>query len=316
MKVMITGANGFIGSAVLRRLMADKTLKIVATARRTLPPLESNASFIFVPTLNASTRWREPLEGVDVVVHTAARVHIIKELAHDPLTAYRAINVEGTLNLARQAAAAGVKRFIHISSIKVNGESTAPGHPFTAESPPAARDPYGISKMEADQGLQKISQETGMECVIIRPPLVYGPSVKANFLTLMVLVHRGFPLPLGAIHNKRSLVSLDNLVDLVNTCLTHPAAAGQIFLVCDGEDLSTTELLKRLGLAIGTSTRLIPIPSWLLRLGATFIRRPDIAQRLCNSLQVDMSKTQERLNWSPIIDVDEGFRRATEVLRQ
>ena len=234
------------------------------------------------------------------------------DTAANLVAAFRVVNVEGTLNLARQAAGAGVRRFVYISSIKVNGEATRRGHPFTAEDAPAPLDAYGISKMEAEQGLRNLATQTGMEVVIIRPPLVYGPRVKANFQSMMRWLARGVPLPLGAIHNRRSLVALDNLVNLIVICLAHSAAANQTFLVSDGEDLSTTQLLRRMGQALGKPARLIPIPSTFLKLSAVLLGKPAIAQRLCASLQVDISKTRQLLGWHPPFSVDEGLKKAAE----
>jgi nucleoside-diphosphate-sugar epimerase len=214
--------------------------------------------------------------------------------------------------LAEAAAAAGVRRFIFISSIKVNGEATLPGAPYTAEAQPAPADPYGISKLEAEQGLRALAADTGLEVVIIRPPLVYGPGVKANFLSMMRWLHKGVPLPFGAIHNRRSLVALDNLVDLLVTCIDHPGAANQTFLVSDGEDLSTSELLRRMGFALGRPARLLPIPSRLLDVAAAMLGKTALAQRLCGSLQVDIGKTRELLNWSPPVGVDEALRKTAE----
>ena len=217
--------------------------------------------------------------------------------------------MQGTLNLARQAAAAGVRRFVFVSSIKVNGEVTQLGRPFTADDAPAPLDAYGVSKMEAEEGLRAIASQTGMEVVIVRPALVYGPGVKANFAAMMRWLRRGVPLPLGAIHNQRSLVALDNLVDLIVTCLTHPAAANQTFLVSDGEDVSTTELLRRMGQALSRPARLIPVPVSWLKLAAAMVVKPDVAQRLCASLQVDIEKTRRLLGWTPPLSLDEGLRR-------
>jgi nucleoside-diphosphate-sugar epimerase len=234
----------------------------------------------------------------------------MKDVASDPLAEFREINVAGTLNLARQAALHGVKRFIYISSIKVNGEQTAAGHPFTPSDTPNPSGPYGISKFEAEDGLRQIAEQTGMEAVIIRPVLVYGPGVKGNFLSMMRWLRNGIPLPLGAIHNARSLVALDNLIDLIVSCLRHPAAANQTFLVSDGEDLSTTELLKRTAAAMGINVRLIPVPAPIIQAGITLLGNRDIARRLCGSLQVDIGKTRELLNWTPPVAIDEGLRRA------
>jgi nucleoside-diphosphate-sugar epimerase len=260
--------------------------------------------------LNAYTDWAEALANEQVVIHTAARAHIMKDEVPDPLAEYRKVNLEGTLNLARQAAQAGVKRFIFISSIKVNGEQTPLGKPFTPEDTPAPEDPYGISKYEAEQGLQQLAQETGMEVVIIRPPLVYGPGVKGNFASMVRLVEKGIPLPLGAIHNKRSLVALDNLVDLIITCIDHPAAANQVFLAGDGEDLSTTELLRGVANAMGKPARLIPVPAGVLMLGATVLGKKAMAQRLLGSLQVDISKAREVLGWEPVVSVETALETA------
>jgi len=257
-----------------------------------------------------TTDFSEALAGITTVVHLAARAHIMRDTAADPLTAFRAVNVEGTLNLARQAVESGVKRFVFVSSIKVNGEATKLGMPFSADDMPAPLDPYGVSKMEAEQGLRQIAAETGMEVVIIRPPLVYGPGVKANFAALMRAVQRGWPLPLGAVHNQRSLVALDNLVDFIVTCLSHPQAANQTFLVSDGHDLSTTELVRGLARAAGVPARLLPVPVWALQAGASLLGKGDVVQRLCGNLQVDISKASNLLGWVPPVSVDEGLRRA------
>ncbi|GHD53890.1 hypothetical protein GCM10008110_27940 [Marinobacter persicus] len=244
-----------------------------------------------------------------VVAHTAARAHIMKDEVPDPLAEYRKVNVEGTLNLARQAAEAGVSRFIYISSIKVNGEQTPLGKPYTAEDVPAPEDPYGVSKLEAETGLHKIASETGMEVVIIRPPLVYGPGVKGNFASMIKLVEKGLPLPLGSIHNKRSLVALDNLVDLIITCIDHPAAANQVFLAGDGQDVSTTELLRGVGRAMGKPARLVPVPAGMLMFGAGLLGKKAVAHRLLGSLEVDISKARNLLGWEPPLSVEEGLRR-------
>ncbi len=234
----------------------------------------------------------------------------MREQNADPLTAFRTINAAATANLARQAARAGVRRFVYLSSVKVNGEETPPGHAFTERDPPMPLDPYGISKHEAEIALDEVSRESGMEFVVIRPPLVYGPAVKGNFRSMMHWLCRGVPLPLGAIHNRRSLVALDNLVDLIVTCLRHPAAGNQIFLVSDGEDMSTTQLLRRLARALDRPARLISVPMPFLRLGLALVNKGDIAQRLCGSLQIDISQTHKTLNWSPPVGVEEGLRRA------
>ncbi|HWU34474.1 MAG TPA: SDR family oxidoreductase, partial [Methylovorus sp.] len=311
MKILVTGVNGFVSKAICARFI-NEGLAVRGSLRS-----ESQQSAIidifYTGELTPYTNWAEGLQGIDVVIHLAARVHVMSDTSADPLQAFRRVNVDATLNLARQAAAMGVKRFIFLSSIKVNGEATLPGQAFYADDRPAPGDAYGISKYEAEQALLSLAKETGMEVVIIRPPLVYGPGVKANFASMMRWLERGIPLPLAAItHNRRSLVSLDNLVDLIVTCLDHPAAANQIFLVRDGEDMSTVELLKRMGMAQGTPARLFYLPLPLLKWGAILLNKPGIYQRLCGSLQVDITKTQELLGWRPPISVDEGLRRAAQ----
>jgi nucleoside-diphosphate-sugar epimerase len=291
-------------------------MEAVATVRRLDALTELGASVVAVGDLSAQTDWSSALVGVDAVVHAAARVHVINDKCLDPLAEFCRVNVEGTAALARQAEAAGVKRFVFLSSIKVNGEFTEQGQPFTADDLPAPIDPYGMSKLEAEQGLREIEAQTGMEVVIVRPPLVYGPGVKANFALMMSWLERGIPLPLGAIHNARSVVALDNLVDLLVTCLKHPAAAGQTFLVSDGEDISTTELLRRTAEAMGRKAVLWPVPTFILEWGATLVGKRAVAQRLCGSLQVDINKTRQLLGWTPRVSVDDGLRRATEVLIQ
>ncbi|CRM19961.1 UDP-glucose 4-epimerase [Pseudomonas sp. 25 E 4] len=240
----------------------------------------------------------------------------MSDASSDPLTEYRKVNVVGTLKLAEQAAQAGVKRFVFISSIKVNGEGTRPGQPYTADDVPSPCDPYGVSKMEAEQQLRLLAQSTGMEVVIIRPVLVYGPRVKANFRSMMSWLNKGVVLPLGAIGNQRSLVALDNLVDLIVTCMTHPAAAGQTFLVSDGEDLSTTQLLRRMGAALGKPARLLPVPAMLLEWGAALIGRKSIGQRLCGSLQVDITKARDLLGWVPPTSVSEALKKTAASFKE
>ena len=253
-----------------------------------------------------------PAEQIDAVVHCAARVHVMDDTAEDPLAEFRKVNVDLTLDLARSALAAGARRFIFISSIKVNGESTVPGVPFTANDLPQPADPYAQSKLEAEVALRSLAAETGLEVVIIRTPLVYGPGVKGNFRTMMRVLAAGLPLPLGKIDNKRSLVALDNLVDLIVTCIDHPAAANQTLMVSDGEDLSTSELLRRLAAALGRNARLLPIPeSWLGR-GARLLRRETVHARLCGSLQVDMRETRALLGWTPPIQMDDALRQTAQ----
>ncbi len=311
MAVLITGANGFVGSALSERLEKDRIS--VRCVVRALNSGQDVTNEIPIGSLSPETDWTAALRNVDQVVHLAARVHVMSEKSSDPLAEFRRVNVEGTGNLARQAAAVGVRRFVFLSSIKVNGEFTEQGRPFTADDAPAPDDPYGVSKHEAEQLLRQVAAETGMEVVIIRPPLVYGPGVKANFESLMRWLALGLPLPLEAVtENRRSLVALDNLVDLIVTCLNHPAAANQTSLVSDDEDLSTAELLKRMGAAIKQPARLFYMPPALLKLGATLLNKPSIYQRLCGSLQLDITKTRQLLGWTPPMSVDEGLRRAAE----
>ena len=311
-KVLITGVNGFVGKTLSDELVI-KGFNVNGTVRSVMSVDFPGAITKFViKDIDSKTDWQNALEGVDVVIHLAARVHVMKDTAIDALSEFRRVNVEGTLNLARQAVEAGVQRFIFISSIKVNGEGSILGQPYTPEDQPAPVDPYGISKREAEDGLRQLASETGMEVVIIRPPLVYGPGVKANFQSMMRWLDKGIPLPLGAIHNQRSLVSLDNLIDLIVTCIHHPAAANQIFIAGDGEDLSTTELLQRMAAALGKKAWLIPVPSFILEWGASLVGKQAITQKLCGSLQVDISKARDLLDWKPPVSVDEALRKTAQ----
>lgn len=306
--LLITGVSGFVGHALDHRLSRDGRV-VNGTARR--PWQMSSGGAAAVANLRADHDWSAMLANCLHVVHVAARVHVMDDRAADPLAAFREVNTAGTLRLAQQAAAAGVRRFVFVSSIKVSGERTLPGSAFRHDDAPTPEDPYGISKREAEDGLRDIAATTGMEVVIVRPPLVYGPGVKANFAAMMRAVQRGLPLPLASVtHNRRSFVALDNLVDLLITCIDHPAAANQTFLVSDGEDLSTTGLLRRLGTAMGRPTRLFPVPPAVLQAGANLLGKRDTAQRLLGNLQVDITHTRETLGWTPPISVDEGLRRA------
>ena len=307
MNILVTGANGFVGSALCAELLRRKYL-VVAAVRKESNELEVSIQTITICTIDNNTDWSVALHNVDVVVHLAARVHIMSDHAADPLDEFRKVNVEGTLNLAMQASKAGVKRLIFMSSIKANGEHTAFDLPFTEESAVNPQDSYGISKLEAEQGLILIARQTAMEVVIIRPPLVYGIGVKANFASMMRMVKRSIPLPLGAIHNKRSFVYIDNLVSLIMKCINHPAAANQVFLVSDGSDLSTTELLRGCANALGVKPRLLPTPQKLIEFLAVLIGKKNVAQRLCGNLQVDITKARTLLDWKPPITVEEGLK--------
>jgi nucleoside-diphosphate-sugar epimerase len=303
-KVLVTGATGFVGRRLCQRIMEDGGL--VRRALRCAGELDG----IVVGDLSPETDWTLALAGMECVVHLAARVHVMHDMAPDVLAEFRHVNVDGTLNLARQASEMGVRRFVFISSIKVNGEQTSPGEPFAASDIPSPQDPYAVSKWEAEQGLFNLANETGMEVVIVRPPLVYGPGVKANFLSMMRWLSKGFPLPFGAIHNRRTLIALDNLVDLLISCIHHPAAANQVFLAGDDEDLSTTDLLRRLGDALGKPVRLFQVPAVVLETLAKMVGKQSIAQRLCGSLQIDITKTKQVLGWTPPMSVDDGLRKA------
>lgn len=313
MTTLVTGANGFIGSALCARLYTDG-VSVRGSVRTLKAPLGFRDNVAIAP-LSSETDWTSALRNVKQVVHLAARVHMLNDKSMDPLAEFRRVNVEGTANLARQAAAAGVRRFIFLSSIKVNGECTELGRPFTADDVPAPEDPYGISKYEAELALRQIASETGMDVTIIRPPLVYGAGVKANFKSMMRWLACGVPLPLANVtENRRSLVALDNLVDLIVTCLNHPLAANQTFLVSDGEDLSTVDLLRRMGVALGRPARLFYIPTVLLKFGTIILQKKGTYRRLCGSLQLDITKTQRLLDWTPPDSVDDGLIHTVEGL--
>ena len=311
MRVLITGASGFVGRTLLP-VLSLRSHEIVAAMRAAPSDRETPSNSVAIGDINAATNWSAALHGADAVVHLAARVHIMSENARDPLREFRRVNTDGTLNLARQAAAAGVKRFIFLSTIGVNGNSTSHGNIFTETSASLPHDPYSVSKHEAEVGLRAISKSTGMEIVIIRPTLVHGSKAPGNFGKLTRLVAKGLPLPLASIQNRRSLVGIDNLVDFIITCLEHPAAANETFLVSDGEDLSTPDLIRRMARAMNRLARLLPIPKSVLMAAASMFGKRDMAQRLCGSLQVDISKSRELLGWNPPISVDEGLRLAVK----
>lgn len=314
MTILVTGANGFIGSSLVR-VLAQQKLPLRACVRNQDTTRQQDPLQCSVGDIGPNTDWSMALDGVTSVIHTAARQHVMRDTQQNVLDLFRQVNVLGSVNLARQAAAAGVRRFVFVSSIKVNGESTETGRAFLADDVPAPEDPYGVTKLETEKALLALAAETGLEVVIVRPPLVYGPKVKGNFASLMRAVKKGIPLPFGAIDsNRRSMVSVDNLVSLLITCLTHPKAKNEVFLVCDGEDLSTAELLRRLGVALGKSARLLPVPAVLLRLGATALGRHDLARRLFGNLQVDDRKTRSLLNWMPVQSVSVGLKAAGNAL--
>lgn len=302
--ILVTGAGGFVGTAVV----AELTRRGMSYRAVTRAPREG---FFCIGDIDPRTDWTAALDGVDAIIHLASRAHVMNETVADPAAHLRSVNVDSTMNLASQAIKAGVKRFVFISSIKVNGEATKLGRPFTAEDPPCPQNPYAQSKHDAEQGLFALAKESGsdFEVTVIRPPLVYGPGVKANFATMMDWVNRGIPLPLGSVNNKRSFVFVGNLADLIILSAIHSKAAGQVFLVSDGEDISTTELFKKMALALGRPSWMMPLPTPLLNLGAAMIGQRAITSRLTDSLQVDVTKTRELLGWEPRKSVSEGLRQ-------
>lgn len=305
--ILVTGANGFVGQALVRRLLCEQDIRVLAGSRHPDGRWPLPAAPVHLPDL-ATADALPSLAGVDAIIHCAARVHVMHDTARDPLDAFRRVNVEGSLRLARQAAREGVRRFIFLSSIKVNGERTLPGQPFTAGDTPAPEDAYGCSKHEAEQALRALSADIGLEVVILRPVLVYGPGVGANFLRMLRWLSAGVPLPLGAIDNRRSLIALDNLADLAARCIDHPGAGGQTFLAADGEDFSTPDLLRTLGRHLGRPARLLPVPATWLTLGARLAGQSALAERLCGSLQADITHTRQQLGWTPPVGADDALR--------
>ena len=312
--VLLTGATGFIGKALTHYLKSDDSYSLVTVSRSNENIRTPDVKSYIIHDISPETEWSDFLQDVDVIIHTAARAHIIKENSDDPLTEFRKTNCQGTLKLAEKAAQIGIKRFIFISSVGVHGDQSL--RPFTEKDPLSPLEPYAISKLEAEKGLFEIADKSEMEVVIIRPPLVYGPNAPGNFRLLVNWVSKNVPLPLGSVHNKRSFIGLDNLTDFIITCIEHPAAANETFLVSDDEDMSTTELLQRMGSALGKSARLIPVPPLLLQTGAGLFGKRKMARRLLGSLQVDISKAKELLGWRPPVSVDEGLRRTAEAFLQ
>ncbi len=314
LRVLVTGANGFVGQAVCADLSA-RGHHVMGVVRKNYDSLvPAGSQFHAMGEIDESTDWSGVVAGVDAVIHLAARVHLMHDTAADPLAEFRRVNTALTLNLARQAAAAGVKRFVFVSSVKVNGESTPVGQPFEADDVPRPMDGYAISKWEAEQALMQLAGQSGMEVVIIRPVLVYGPGVKANFHAMMRSVIMGVPLPLRSLGNQRSLVALDNLVDLIATCLHHPAAVNQVFLVSDGEDLTVTALLQQTARAFGRHARLLPVPMFILKLVGRVLGKEAVVRRLCETLQVDIGKTRRLLGWHPPLSVDGALKKTVRQL--
>lgn len=302
MRFFVTGASGFVGSALSSELK--------------LRGIDVHSTLRTQQEINGSTDWRDVLQGVSVVIHLAARVHVMHENAANPLAEFRKVNVEGAEHLARSAAAAGVKRLVYVSSIKVNGEETIGGQRYSEESAPFTKDPYGVSKWEAEQALQRVAAETGLEVVIIRPPLVYGVGVKGNFAQMLSVVSRRIPLPFAAVKNQRSLIYVGNLVDALISCAIHPVASGKTYLVCDGEDISTPELLNSLGAEMGCPARLFQCPMWLLSMIGEITGRSDQLQRLVGSLQIDSHKIRSELNWKPPYSLQQGLKITAEWYRE
>lgn len=309
--VLVTGANGFIGRALCSRMLTDGwQVKGTVRSIEQMKKLPAIVDYIQIESIDSETDWATALEQVDTVVHLAARAHVMNETHKSPLSEFRRINTEGTKHLAQMAAEAGIKRFVFLSSVKVNGEGSE--MPYTEKDEPSPIDPYGISKWEAEQALRKISSDTGLEIAVIRPPLVYGPGVKANFLRLLQLVEHGIPLPLASISNRRSLIYLGNLVDVIATCISHPKAAGQTYLVSDGEDISTSELIQRLAQAMGVSARLIPFPPALLRLAGKITGKSAELERLLGSMRIDSLKIRNELGWTPPYATQQGIKETVD----
>jgi nucleoside-diphosphate-sugar epimerase len=313
MKLLVTGANGFVGNAAARHLA--RTHQVLGQVRNLAQSnLLSNSELYkqqihgLQADLNDISAFKNALQSCNAVLHCAARVHQVQDTASDPLAAYRQVNRDATLALARAAASAGVQRFVFLSSIKVHGEFSPAGQPFRPDDALQPTDPYGLSKYEAEQGLKDIAAQTGMQVVIVRPPLVYGPGVKANFLSMMRWLQRGVPLPLGAIHNQRSLIGLANLVDLLESCITQPAAANQTFLASDGHDVSTTGLLQAMAAALQVKPRLLPVPQVVLKKSLSLLGRGGMAQRLCSNLAVDITHTRNTLGWAPPQSLEQGLQ--------
>lgn len=310
MRVLITGYSGFLGQNIIDQFANVFQLHLLGRKH-------SNIGDVFLQNLDINSNYKDALKDVEVVVHCAARAHLMEDKERDPLSKFRAINTDATLNLARQASQAGVKRFIFVSTIKVNGESTTGALPFKSTDLYKPKEPYAISKAEAEYHLLELGNETGMEIVIIRPPLIYGEGVKGNFASLMKYVDKGFPLPFRIIkNNKRSLVSVYNLVDLIKVCIKHPKAANQIFLVSDDHDISTSEMISLMAKVQEKNNHSFPVPVWCFKLIGILLNKKDFFDRLTGSLQLDITHTKKILNWTPPYSIEYGFRRATQKTEQ
>jgi len=307
-RVLVTGANGFVASALIP-VLTTKGYTVRGVTRLSCNGVPDNKD---VGEIGLHTDWSSALVGVDSVVHLAARVHVMNEQSSDSLAAFRRVNLDGTKRLVEQAAAAGVKRFVFVSTIKVNGEETEEV-PFRAEDKPAPQEPYAVSKLEAECALQHVCEGTAMEWVVIRPPLVYGPGVKGNFFRLLKLVTKGIPLPFQSGTNVRSLVSVYNLCDLIERCLESHAAANKVFLVSDDEDVNIQELLLKMALAMDVPSRLFCLPPQVLRIMASLFGKKNEINRLLGSLEVDITDTRESLDWEPPFSLDQGLRRTVSL---
>jgi nucleoside-diphosphate-sugar epimerase len=307
--VLITGATGFVGRQLLHQLASDSSVQLRAAIRNMVEHLPADVSVCKVGQIDAETDWHEALADCKTVIHTAGRAHVLNDIDHDSLSAYRSVNVEGSLNLARQAIDAGVKRFIFISSIKVNGEGET-NRVYRFDDPAAPEDDYGLSKWEAEQALRTVCSVSSMELVIIRPPLIYGPGVKGNLALLCKAIDKRLPLPLGSIKNQRDMLSLNNLIDLIKTCIRHPAAAGQVFLCSDNEPVSTPQLIKMMANSRGANARLWPMPISVLSMVAFLIGRQGVLKRLSSDFRVDIKHTMTTLDWIPPFSVAESMRWA------
>lgn len=308
LKVLVTGANGFVGRELCSHLVATGLQVFGAVRQQAVFTKTAGVRYVYVADINATTDWTEALQGIDVVVHLAARVHVMQETAADPLAAFRSINVAGSCNLARQAAQLGIKRLVYMSSIKVLGESSG-SEAFSDCSPVAPGDPYAWSKWEAEQELHKIALATDMELVVLRPPLIYGAGVQGNFLRLLGLIQRGIPLPLAQVHNKRTLLYVENCCSLIQRVIKHPAAAGQTLLLGDSEALATPQLLATLADASASRLWLLPVPVWLLTTLGRMVGKQSDIERLTGSMQVDITRTCALLNWQPPFTSQQGIVR-------
>jgi nucleoside-diphosphate-sugar epimerase len=312
--ILVTGANGFVGRALCANLV-EHGHAVRGSVRRNNKVVNPKIERVVVGEINGQTDWSAALPGVDSIIHLAARVHVMHETSVNPLEEFRRANVQGTEQLARSASAQGVKRLVFVSSIKVNGEETIGGHRYAEFDSSSPKDPYGVSKWEAEQALHRVAKETGLEVVIVRPPLVYGAGVKGNFAQMLRVLAKGIPLPLASVSNLRSLIYIGNFVDALVTCATHPAAAGQTYLVSDSEDVSTPDLLRQLGAAMGHPARLLPCPPALLKMAGRVLGKSAQVERLLGSLQVDSSKIRRELAWQPPYSLQQGLQATAEWYR-